>query len=70
VRRVLTQMKEMGLITQSVGSGTYLAPDALERLAQAAPVADAILPGTGTSPAELMEARMAFEPAPGRFSTT
>ena len=63
VRRVLTQMKDMGLITQSVGSGTYLAPDALERLAQAAPAADAMLPTLGTSPAELMEARMAFEPA-------
>jgi len=63
VRRVLTQMKDMGLITQSVGSGTYLAPDALERLAQAAPAADAMLPSLGTSPAELMEARMAFEPA-------
>lgn len=63
VRRVLTQMKEMGLITQSVGSGTYLAADALERLAQAAPAADAMMPSLGTSPAELMEARMAFEPA-------
>jgi len=63
VRRVLTQMKDMGLITQSVGSGTYLAPDALERLAQSAPAADVMLPSLGTSPAELMEARMAFEPA-------
>ncbi len=59
VRRALTQMKGMGLITQSVGSGTYVAPDALARLPQ--PVAPA--PGLATSPSELMEARMAFEPA-------
>ena len=59
VRRALTQMKGMGLITQSVGSGTYVAPDALARLPQ--PVGPA--PGLATSPSELMEARMAFEPA-------
>jgi DNA-binding FadR family transcriptional regulator len=57
VRRALTQMKGMGLITQAVGSGTYVAPDALMRLPQSAP------PGTASSPAELMEARLAFEPA-------
>jgi DNA-binding FadR family transcriptional regulator len=57
VRRVLTQMKEMGLITQTVGSGTYVAPAALEKL----PPADSA--ATGISPAELMEARMVFEPA-------
>lgn len=57
VRRVLTQMKEMGLITQAVGSGTYVAPDAHDRL----PVPTA--QPRATSPAELMEARMAFEPA-------
>ena len=57
VRRALTQMKGMGLITQAVGSGTYVAPDALMRLPQSA------LPGTASSPAELMEARLAFEPA-------
>jgi DNA-binding FadR family transcriptional regulator len=59
VRRALTQMKGMGLITQSVGSGTYVAPDALTRLPQPA----ALAPGLATSPAELMEARMVFEPA-------
>lgn len=59
VRRALTQMKGMGLITQAVGSGTYVAPDALTRLPQSAFPA----PGTATSPAELMEARLAFEPA-------
>lgn len=63
VRRVLTQMKDMGLITQSVGSGTYVAPDALERLAQTAPAFGGMQPSLATSPAELMEARMAFEPA-------
>lgn len=59
VRRALTQMKGMGLITQAVGSGTFVAPDALLRLPQPA------LPALGsvTSPAELMEARIAFEPA-------
>ncbi len=62
VRRALTQMKGMGLITQSVGSGTYVAPDALMRLPQPALPARAA-PGAGTSPAELMEARIAFEPA-------
>jgi DNA-binding FadR family transcriptional regulator len=59
VRRALTQMKGMGLITQAVGSGTFVAPDALMRLPQSAPPA----PGTASSPAELMEARLAFEPA-------
>ena len=59
VRRALTQMKGMGLITQAVGSGTYVAADALLRLPQSALPA----PGTASSPAELMEARLAFEPA-------
>jgi DNA-binding FadR family transcriptional regulator len=57
VRRVLTQMKEMGLITQAVGRGTYVAHAALEKL----PPSES--PARGISPAELMEARMAFEPA-------
>jgi DNA-binding FadR family transcriptional regulator len=62
VRRALTQMKGMGLITQAVGSGTYVAPDALLRLPQPA-LPPRPVPGTSTSPAELMEARLAFEPA-------
>jgi DNA-binding FadR family transcriptional regulator len=62
VRRALTQMKGMGLITQAVGSGTYVAPDALQRLPQP-PAPSRPAPGTATSPAELMEARLAFEPA-------
>ena len=62
VRRALTQMKGMGLITQAVGSGTYVASDALARLPLPAfPSRPA--PGSATSPAELMEARIAFEPA-------
>lgn len=58
VRRVLAQLKEAGLITQTVGSGTYVTEQAAE-----------LLPALGgtplatTSPAELMEARMALEPA-------
>jgi DNA-binding FadR family transcriptional regulator len=64
VRRVLTQMKDMGLITQAVGSGTYVAQNALERLpAPSAPAATGLMPSVSTSPSELMEARMAFEPA-------
>jgi DNA-binding FadR family transcriptional regulator len=62
VRRALTQMKGMGLITQAVGSGTYVAPDALLHLPQTT-LPSRPAPGTATSPAELMEARLAFEPA-------
>ena len=62
MRRALTQMKDMGLITQTVGSGTYVAPDALLRLPQPAPLSRPA-PGSATSPAQLMEARLAFEPA-------
>ena len=57
VRRVLGQLKDAGLITQTVGSGTYVSEQvqgALVSLAAGAPTA---------SPAELMEARMALEPA-------
>ncbi|MDB5774250.1 MAG: GntR family transcriptional regulator [Herbaspirillum sp.] len=57
VRRVLGQMKELGLITQTVGSGTYVTEDFAEKL----PVQHA--PDIGISPAELMEARLVFEPA-------
>ena len=57
VRRVLAQLKEAGLITQTVGSGTYVADDARERL----PVAPA--DAAAFSPADLMDARMLLEPA-------
>lgn len=59
VRRVLAQLKDAGLILQTVGSGTYVteqAPSLLPALSASAPLAT-------TSPAELMEARMALEPA-------
>jgi len=59
VRRVLAQLKDAGLILQTVGSGTYVteqAPSLLPALSGGAPLAT-------TSPAELMEARMALEPA-------
>jgi DNA-binding FadR family transcriptional regulator len=60
VRRVLREMKDLGAISQTVGSGTYVtdqATTALELLRQASN------PRSQTSPAELMEARLAFEPA-------
>jgi DNA-binding FadR family transcriptional regulator len=59
VRKVLQEMKELQVISQTVGSGTYVterAPAVLERLASD----DAV---RQTSPAQLMEARLALEPA-------
>jgi DNA-binding FadR family transcriptional regulator len=58
VRRILAEAKERGLITQTVGSGTFVAKDA-STLLQATETEDA---GMHTSPAELMEARMLIEP--------
>lgn len=58
VRRVLSEFKDKGYITQAVGSGTYVAPDLAARLQATEPVA----PATQTSPAELMEARVLMEP--------
>lgn len=59
VRRVLADLKGRGLITQTVGSGTYVSEDVARGLAElthtAAPFA--------TSPAELMSARLVLEPA-------
>lgn len=62
LRRVLLELREQGLITQKVGSGTYVA----EKPGKAAGGVDA---GTGrflavpsVSPAELMEARLLLEP--------
>ena len=59
VRRVLAGLKERGLITQTVGSGTYVS----ERIAEA--LGSQPDPGTvtSTSPAELMSARLVLEPA-------
>ena len=62
VRRVLQDFKRQGLITQTVGSGTYVSDAvqaALAGLAVQAPGAAA----RAVSPAELMSARLVLEPA-------
>ena len=59
VRKVLQEMKELDVISQTVGSGTYVTDRAaavLKGLAADDPVRQ-------TSPAQLMEARLALEPA-------
>jgi DNA-binding FadR family transcriptional regulator len=58
VRRILAEVKERGLITQTVGSGTFVSKDATTLLQ----ATEAEAPGMHTSPAELMEARMLIEP--------
>ncbi len=66
VRRVLGRLKDRGLISQTVGSGTYVTPDAARVLAQEqadAPTSSASVAATAISPAELMNARMVLEPA-------
>ena len=59
VRRVLLDFKRRRLITQTVGSGTYVAEQVHEALAELAPNGTA----QTTSPAELMSARLVLEPA-------
>lgn len=59
VRRVLLDFKRQRLITQTVGSGTYVAEQAQEALSALAPAAGA----RSVSPAELMNARLVLEPA-------
>lgn len=59
VRKVLHEMKALDVISQTVGSGTYVtdrAASVLQGLASEDPVRQ-------TSPAQLMEARLALEPA-------
>ncbi|HEY3045834.1 MAG TPA: GntR family transcriptional regulator, partial [Polaromonas sp.] len=59
VRKVFQDLKDRDLICQTVGSGTYVTEQAalsLMSLATGDPV-------RRTSPAELMEARLALEPA-------
>jgi GntR family transcriptional regulator, uxu operon transcriptional repressor len=59
VRRALADLKQQGLIEQTVGSGTFVAqqaPSSLDRLIRQDSAQH-------TSPAELMEARLALEPA-------
>jgi DNA-binding FadR family transcriptional regulator len=60
VRRVLGQLKEKRLITQTVGSGTYVSERVGEALSD---IADSGTPVLATSPAELMGARLVLEPA-------
>lgn len=59
VRKVLQELKRLGLITQTVGSGTYVTDQAAQAITALA--ADA--PTLQISPAVLMEARLALEPA-------
>jgi DNA-binding FadR family transcriptional regulator len=59
VRRVLQDFKRQRLITQTVGSGTYVAERVHEALSVLAPAA----PGLAVSPAELMSARLVLEPS-------
>jgi DNA-binding FadR family transcriptional regulator len=59
VRRVLADLKRKRLITQTVGSGTYVSEQVHEALAELSPGASAL----AVSPAELMAARLALEPA-------
>jgi len=60
VRRVLGALKDKQLITQTVGSGTYVSEQVNEALSEIALHAPMTL---GTSPAELMSARLVLEPA-------
>lgn len=59
VRKVLLELKERGLITQTVGSGTYVTDQATQAIALLAVEA----PALQISPAVLMAARLALEPA-------
>jgi DNA-binding FadR family transcriptional regulator len=59
VRRVLLDFKRKRLITQTVGSGTYVAEQVQAALADLMPAGGA----QAVSPAELMSARLVLEPA-------
>ena len=59
VRRVLQDLKRRRLITQTVGSGTYVSEHVHEALAEMAPLVNALT----VSPSELMSARLVLEPA-------
>jgi DNA-binding FadR family transcriptional regulator len=59
VRRVLLDLKRRRLITQTVGSGTYVSEHVQEALAEMTPITGA----AAVSPAELMSARLVLEPA-------
>ncbi len=60
VRRVLADLKSRGLITQTVGSGTFVLPGA--SIPVPATSAEPTREVVQTSPAELMEARLLIEP--------
>jgi DNA-binding FadR family transcriptional regulator len=59
VRRVLQDFKRKQLITQTVGSGTYVSEQVHEALTELAPRSAA----HAVSPADLMSARLLLEPA-------
>lgn len=60
VRRVLASFKAQGLITQTVGSGTFVAEGVIDsRNREEVPVSTV---ASQTSPAQLMEARLLIEP--------
>jgi DNA-binding FadR family transcriptional regulator len=58
VRHILAEAKQRGLITQTVGSGTFVSPEACALLK----ATETEVVGMQTSPAELMEARIVIEP--------
>ena len=58
VRRVLLDFKRRRLITQTVGSGTYVAEQVQQALAELSPAGP-----FAVSPAEVMSARLVLEPA-------
>ena len=58
VRRVLQEFKHKRLITQTVGSGTYVAEHVHQALSELVPAG-----ARAVSPAELMSARLVLEPA-------
>jgi len=64
VRRVLQDLKARGLITQTVGSGTFVSANALasREVSEQASVLSKAQDISPTSPAELMEARILIEP--------
>lgn len=59
VRKALLELKQQGLIEQTVGSGTFVAEQVGARLGRRVQQDSS----QHTSPAELMEARLAMEPA-------
>lgn len=59
VRKVLMELKACGWIRQTVGSGTYVS----ERASAATTPLRSVQLGLATSPAEIMEARLALEPS-------